>query len=86
MAIVSSQVTVTTTAAQIVAVDNVSQDIALHCGSGSCFIGSSSVTDSTGYKMDNGDKLRLTIREGENLHAITSAGTATLYILRSKVD
>jgi hypothetical protein len=86
MAIISSQVTVTTTAASIVPVDNVSQDVALHCASGALFIGGQGVTDATGYKMDNGDKLRLTIREGEQIYAITSSGTALLYILRSKVD
>ena len=86
MAITTEKVTVTTTAASIVPVDNVSQDIALHCEQGACFIGAAGVTSDSGYKLDNQDKLRLTIREGENLFAITASGTATLFVLRSKVD
>lgn len=86
MAIIATQVSVTTSAVSVVPVDNVSQDVALHCGSGAVFIGGVEVTDATGYKLDNGDKLRLTIREGEQIYAITASGTATLYILRSKVD
>jgi hypothetical protein len=85
MAIVSSQVTVTTTRQSIVAVDNVSRDVLLHAKHTS-FIGNGSVTTSNGYLLDNGDQVRLTLMEGEDLWAVTDAGTGTLHVLVSKID
>lgn len=85
MAIVSSQVTVTTTKQSIVSVDNVSRDVLLHAKH-QVFIGNSGVTTSNGYIMDNGDEVRLTLMEGEDLWVVTDAGTGTLYVLVSKID
>jgi len=85
MAIVSSQVTVTTTSQSIVSVDNVSRSVLLHAKQ-ALHIGNSAVTSSNGFLMDNGDKVRLTLNEGEDLWAITATGSGTLYVLVSKVD
>ena len=85
MAIVSSQVTVTTTSQSIVSVDNVSRDVLLHAKH-QVFIGNSGVTTSNGYIMDNGDEVRLTLMEGEDLWVVTDSGTGTLYVLVSKID
>lgn len=85
MAIVSSQVTVTTTKQSIVGVDNVSRDVLLHAKH-TCYIGNSGVTTSNGYIMDNGDQVRLTLMEGEDLWVVTDAGTGTLHVLVSKID
>jgi len=85
MAIVSSQVTVTTTKQSIVGVDNVSRDVLLHAKH-QVFIGNSGVTTSNGYIMDNGDEVRLTLMEGEDLWVVTDAGTGTLHVLVSKID
>ena len=85
MAIVSSQVTVTTTRQSIVSVDNVSRDVLLHAKQ-ALHIGNSGLTSSNGFLMDNDDKIRLTLNEGEDLWAITATGTSTLYVLVSKVD
>jgi hypothetical protein len=85
MAIVSSQVTVTTTSQSIVSVDNVSRDVLLHAKH-AINIGNSGVTSSNGYLLDNGDEVRLTLNEGEDLWAIASTGSGTLYVLVSKVD
>lgn len=85
MAILSSQVTVTTTSQSIVSVDNVSRDVLLHAKH-QVFIGNSGVTISNGYILDNGDQIRLTLMEGEDLWAVTDAGTGTLHVLVSKID
>jgi chemotaxis protein CheY-P-specific phosphatase CheC len=85
MAIVSSQVTVTTTSQSIVSVDNVSRDVLLHAKQ-AMLIGNSGITSSNGFLMDNDDKVRLTLMEGEDLWAITANGTSSLYVLVSKVD
>ena len=85
MAIISSQVTVTTTRQSIVSVDNVSRDVLL-LAKHDLVIGNSGVTSSTGYLMDNGDQVRLKLMDGEDLWAVCAAGSGTLHILVSKVD
>ena len=85
MAIITSQVTVTTTSQSIISVDNVSRDVLLHAKH-AIHIGNSGVTTSNGYLLDNGDEIRLTLMEGEDLHAITASGSGTLHILVSKID
>jgi len=57
MAIITSQVTVTTTSQSIISVDNVSRDVLLHAKH-DITIGNSAVTTSNGYLMDNGDQVR----------------------------
>lgn len=85
MAIINSQVTVTSTSQSIISVDNVSRDVLLHAKH-EVFIGNSGVTSSNGYIMDNGDEIRLSLQEGEDLWAVTSGGSGTLHVLVSKVD
>jgi hypothetical protein len=63
----TSQVTVTTTATLLVAADP--HDI-----------GNASVTASTGFKIDNGDKVTLPLGAYEALYAITSTGSDTVYV------
>jgi hypothetical protein len=85
MAIINSQVTVTTTSQSIVSVDNVSRDVLLHAKN-ALYVGNSGVTSSNGYLLDDGDEIRLSLAEGENLWAVTGTSTATLHILVSKID
>jgi hypothetical protein len=85
MAIITSQVTVTTTRQSIVSADNVSSDVLLHAKQ-ALHIGNSGVTSSNGFLMDNGDKVRLTLMEGEDLWAVTATGSGTLHVLVSKID
>ena len=80
MPITSSQVTVTTTATLLVTGDAVAEGVYLHSSSGTCYLGDSNVTSSTGYKMDNGDKLIINNHESP-IYAITSSGTVTMMIL-----
>jgi hypothetical protein len=85
MAIVTSQVTVTGTSQVIISVDNVTRDVLLHAKH-EIFIGNSGVTSTSGYIMDNGDVLRLSLVDGEDLWAVTSGNSGTLHVLVSKVD
>ena len=85
MAIITSQVTVTTTSQSIISVDNVVRDVLLHAKH-DIYVGNSGVTSSNGYLLDNGDELRLSLAEGENLFAVTGTSSGTLHILVSKID
>ncbi len=85
MAIITSQVTVTTTSQVIVSTDNVSREVLLHAKH-EIYIGNSGVTSNNGYILDNGDELRMSLQEGEDLYAVTNAGTGTLHVLVSKID
>jgi hypothetical protein len=77
----SSVATVTTTRAIVVPELIGDQSVYLHSGSGTLYIGGADLTAANGYRMDNGDKLSIMVGDHEPLYAITSAGTATLYIL-----
>lgn len=85
MAIITSQKTVTTTSQSIVSVDNVTRDVLLHAKH-EIYIGNSGVTSTNGYLLDNGDEVRMSLTEGEDLWAVTGTSTGTLHILVSKVD
>jgi len=85
MAIITSQVTVTTTSQSIISVDNVTRDVLLHAKH-AINIGNSGVTSSNGYLLDNGDEVRLSLAEGEDLWAVAQSGSGTLHVLVSKVD
>lgn len=85
MAVVTKQVTVTGTSQSIISVDNVQRDVLLHAKH-EVFIGNSGVTLTNGYVMDNGDEVRLSLVDGEDLWAVTAGGSGTLHVLISKVD
>ena len=73
--------TVTTTAAIVVSADIADQTVWLHSSSGTLYIGGSDLTAANGYKLDNGDKITINVGDHEALYAITSSGTANLYVL-----
>ena len=77
----STVVTVTTTAAIAVDANIADQTVNLHSSSGTLYIGGSDLTTANGYKLDSGDKLTILVGGSEALYAITTAGTATLYVL-----
>ena len=85
MAIVANKVAVGTTKVQLVPVDNVSRDLALH-SKGSIHIGGSDVTAQDGYLMDNGDKLIIKLAEGETLWGVSTNATSDVYVFVSKID
>jgi hypothetical protein len=78
MAITSQQIQVGTTPTLIHLGDSATNTY-LHC-MGIMYLGDSTVTTSTGYKMDNGDKLTVETHE-TSLYAIVSTGTTQLDVL-----
>ena len=80
MAISSAQVTVTTTATLLVAADMQAEQVNFHSSSGTIYLGDANVTSSTGYRMDNGDKVILQNHETA-IYGITSTGSATMSVL-----
>jgi protein involved in polysaccharide export with SLBB domain len=77
----SSVATVTTTAAIVVPQSIFHQTVWLHSSSGTIYIGDSDLTVANGYRLDNGDKISINVGDYQALYAITSSGTATLYVL-----
>jgi len=74
------QVTVGVTATALVDATQESEMVYLHSSSGTCFVGNSDVTTSTGYKMDNGDKITIE-NKANGIWAITSSGTVTMQVM-----
>ena len=78
----SSVATVTTTKAIVVPQEIGDQSVYLHSASGTIYIGGEDLTAANGYRLDNGDKLTLMVGDHSALYAMTSSGTATLFVLR----
>jgi hypothetical protein len=78
----SAQFTVTTSA-QIIVPEEIGDQMAyLHNASGALYIGGADLSLENGYRLDNGDKLTLMVGDHSALYAMTSSGTATLFVLR----
>jgi hypothetical protein len=80
MAVSSAQVTVTTSPTLLVASDAQAEQVNFHSSSGTIYLGDSNVTASTGYRMDNGDKVVLQNHENA-IYGICSTGSATMSVL-----
>ena len=80
MGISTRQVTVGITATALVDATAEAETVYLHSSSGTCFVGNSDVTASTGYKMDNGDKITID-NKANGIWAITSSGTVTMQVM-----
>ena len=80
MAISTRQVTVTTTPTLLVDATAEAETVCLHSSTGQCYIGASDVTSSTGYRMDNGDKITLE-NKTNGIWAVTAENTVTMYVL-----
>jgi hypothetical protein len=79
MSVTSANYTITTTPSQVF-MGNGATNVYLHSSSGTCFLGDSNVTPSTGYQMDSGDKLVLSTHESA-IYACTSTGTTIVKVL-----
>ena len=77
----TSQKTVTTSPTLLVTANRADQMVYLHSSSGIIYIGNSDVTTSTGYRMDNGDKLTLQLSDNEALYGVTLVTTATMMVM-----
>ena len=80
MGISTRQVSVGTTPTILVDATNVAEQVVLHSSTGQIYIGNSDVTTSTGYRMDNGDKLVIDNHE-TGIWGIVTASTHTMNVL-----
>lgn len=80
MGISTRQVTVGTTATALVDATAEAEMVYLHSSTGQCFVGNSDVTTSTGYRMDNGDKISIE-NKANGIWAITASGTVTMMVM-----
>lgn len=83
---ISSLISVTTSATLIVSADDVPRTVYVHSSSGSIYLGGSTVTSSTGLHLPNNTTLTVFIPAKETLYAITSAGTNTARVLTPDTD
>jgi hypothetical protein len=77
----TAQVSVTTTKTLVVPELIGDQSVYLHSSSGTLYIGGADLTTANGYRMDNGDKLTIMVGDHEALYAITTSGTADLFVM-----
>lgn len=80
MSISTRHVTVGTTPTVLVDATAEAETVVLHSSSGQCYIGASDVTTSTGYRMDNGDKLTID-NKANGIWAVTAAGTVQMFVM-----
>ena len=80
MTISSAQYTITTTRSIIVANDSAAEQVVIHSGSGTIYIGGADVTTANGYKMDNGDKLVID-NHTNAIYAVAASGTPSVFTL-----
>jgi hypothetical protein len=76
----TAKVTVTTTATLLVAADPHDQTVLLHAEQGTVYIGNAQVTSTTGFKIDNNEKVTLPLGAYEALYGITASGSDTVYV------
>ena len=76
----TAKVTVGTTATLLVASDPHDQTVLVHAGNDGIYIGNANVTTTTGYLMDNKDKVTFPLGAYEALYAVTASGTVTAYV------
>lgn len=73
----TGQVTITTSPTLIADASTTYKEVHIHGASGAFFVGGSTVTDASGYKIDNGNKSIFLLTPTDKLYGITSSGTAT---------
>ena len=79
MAASSAQYTVTTTPTKIVSADITAEMVYIHNETAIAYLGDSTVSSTTGYKMDINDKISVANHEGE-LWAV-SASSSSMSVL-----
>ena len=76
----TAQITVTTTATLLVTANRADQMVYLH-SKHVIYVGGPSVTSSTGYLMDNGDKLSMMLSDNESLYGIAATGSGIMQVM-----
>ena len=83
MSLSSAQFSIDGTAVKLAESNGVPIEVHVHSASGSIYLGDSTVTTSTGYRLDNGDKAVFTIADHTALYAISASGSQTVYVLKA---
>ena len=82
MAVTSAQYTVTTTPAKIVSADIAAEMVYVHSETAIAYLGGdSTVSSTTGYKLDVNDKISLANHEGEIWAVSAVASTISVLII-----
>ena len=76
----SGQYTISTTPVLLAKTNGSPMEIHLHCAQGAVYIDGSTVTTTTGFKLDNGQSIDITLTTNEELWAV-AATSSTLYTL-----
>jgi len=76
----TSQVTVTTTPTLLVTANRADQMVYLHAKH-TIYVGGPGVTTSTGYLMDNGDKLSMMLSDNESLYGVASNNSGVMQVM-----
>ncbi len=84
---ISTLVTVTTTATLVVPKDDKPRTVYLHNSAGTTiYLGGSAVTTSNGYHLGNGETETLFIPTNETLYGIVAAGSHDIKVLTPDLD
>ena len=83
MSISSAQFTVTTAPVKIVSADIAAEMVYIHSETAIAYLGDSTVSSSTGYKLDVNDKISLTNHEGE-IWAVSSVSSSISVLIITK--
>ena len=76
----SAQYTVGTTPVKIAQSGGTPIQIQIHT-TASVYFGDATVTPSTGFRLDNGDREIFTLADSDALYAVQSAGSSTVYVM-----
>ena len=81
MAVTSAQYTVTTSPTKIVSADIAAEMVYIHSETAVAYLGDSTVSSSTGYKLDVNDKISLANHEGEIWAVSSVASTISVLVI-----
>ena len=81
MAVTSAQYTVTTSPTKIVSADIAAEMVYVHSETAVAYLGDSTVSSTTGYKLDVNDKISLANHEGEIWAVSSVASTISVLVI-----
>jgi len=81
MAVTSAQYTVTTSPTKIVSADIAAEMVYVHSETAIAYLGDSTVSSTTGYKLDVNDKISLANHEGEIWAVSSVASTISVLVI-----
>jgi len=76
----SAQVSVNSTPTLLAKTNGAPMEIHLHCAAGAVYLDGANVTTSTGFKLDNGQSMTVTLTTNDELWAV-AATSSTLYTM-----